>query len=427
MKKLIKFLSVALIGAMVIGCGGGGGNSTPTSGSLDKSFGDNGKVITSGTETEEIRKIISNSDGTIFVAGSTTGANATKKTDSFLAKYSESGTLVNSFGNNGVVLSNLDKPDMCFNMIKDSSGNIYVIGAYIDSSDKTRGYVAKYKHESGTLDSSFGINGFLGFPSINTIPKAITKQNGKIIVALAYQHKTIVIRLNSDGTFDNSFGNSGSITIGNGTNANLTTDIAIDNNNKIILVGTVVVGSGSNANLDMAIVRLTANGQLDTTFGTSGIATFNNNNHNDVAYAVKTTSNGKIIVAGYSKGSMALAKLNSNGTLDTSFGDNGVFFDHSGISSIAYDLTIDANDNILATGDISEASSTGKIAVWRFDTTGNLDTSFNNSGVATYSNDNTKNYNGYTIALDNNGKILVGGSSDQGAGQKYKVLLRINP
>ena len=53
---------------------------------------------------------------------------------------------------------------------------------------------------------------------------------------------------------------------------------------------------------------------------------------------------------------------------------------------------------------------------------------FNNSGIATYGNDDNSNEDiGYAIALDNNGKILVGGSSDQGGGHKSKVLLRINP
>ena len=419
MKKLIKFLSVALIGAMVVGCGGG--SNAPASASLDKSFGDNGKVIRGGTLDDGIFDIISNSDGTIYACGGATVAP--NNMDSFLSKYSEDGNLVTSFATNGTALSGLAKDDQCNAITKDSSGNIYAVGNYIDSSNQDRGYIAKYK-SNGSLDISFNGSGFRGMNPVSTA-NVVAMQNGKVLIAGQYNNKAVIARLNSDGTVDGTFGNSGTLELGSGTTDDEIKDIAIDNSGKIIVVGKTVVG-GTNTNV--AIVRLTSNGQVDTTFGTNGVVTYDNMGKNDWAEAVKIDSSGKILIAGQSGQAMALAKFNTDGNLDTSFGTNGLFLNTSGVGSASTDLTIDANDNILVTGIIAETTlSKYKMSVWRLDTTGKLDTSFNSTGIATYSGGHDVDI-GYAITIDDNGKILVGGFSYQGTAKGAdKAIWRINP
>ena len=421
MKKLIKFLSVALIGAVLVGCGGGGGSSTPASGSLDKTFGDNGKVIRGATLDDWISDIISNSDGTIYTCGE--AAVAPNNMDSSLSKYSEEGNLVTSFATNGTAFSGLAKDDQCNAITKDSSGNIYAVGLLTDSSNKERGYIAKYKPD-GTRDSSFNGSGFRSMNPASTA-NAVAMQNGKVLIAGQYNNKAVIARLNSDGTIDGTFGNSGSLELGSGTTDDVIKDIAIDSSGRIIIVGTTVVG-GTNTNL--AIARLTPNGQLDTTFGTNGVVTYDNMGKNDIAEAVKIDSSGKIVIAGHSGHTMALAKFNTDGNLDTSFGTNGLFLNTSGVKSASLDLTIDANDNILATGMIAETALLKyKMAVWRLDTTGKLDTSFNGTGIATYSNGHDMDM-GTSITINDNGKILVGGYSYQGNTKGVdNVIWRINP
>ena len=423
MKKQIKFLSVALIGAMLLGCGGGNNPKTtpPPSGSLDKSFGDNGKVITGGSQDDAIFDIISNNDGTIYACGGTT--TATKGIDSFLSKYSEDGNLVSSFATNGTVLSNISKDDRCNALTKDSNGNIYVAGRYTDSSNKKRGYIAKYK-PNGSLDTSFNGSGFKPMGPVSTA-NTVVMQNGKILVAGQYNNKAVIGRLYADGTVDSSFGNSGSLELGSGTTDDEIKDIAIDNNGKIVLVGKTVA-SGNNVNV--ALARLTPNGQVDNTFGNNGFVAYDNMGKNDGAEAIKIDSSGKILVAGYSDKAMALAKFDTDGNLDTGFGTNGLFLDTSGVQSGGLDLDIDANDNILVTGGIAKTTVTKyQMAVWRLNTLGKLDTTFNSTGIATYNGGHDIDL-GYAITIDNNNKILVGGASYQGSAKESdEAIWRINP
>ena len=425
MKKLTKYLTVALMGAVIIGCGGGGNNqktTPPPSGSLDKSFGDNGKVITGSAKHEEILDIISNSDGTIYACGAAqTTANGV---DSFLSKYSQDGNLVSSFGTNGTVFSNKAKDDQCNAMVKDSSGNIYAVGGLTDSSNKQRGYIVKYKPD-GTRDTSFNGSGFLQ-TAIDSILNAVAMQNGKILIAGQHKGKASIARLNANGTLDSSFGNSGTLELGDGSTDDQILDIALDSSGRIIIVGKTVAGvSNENA----VVARLTSNGQLDTTFGTNGVVIYDDPNHKaDRVEAVTVDSSGKIIATGYSNKKMTLAKFNNDGSLDTSFASNGLFLDSNGVASVGTDLTIDANDNIVITGTIATAVATKyKMAIWRIDTTGKLDSSFNNTGIATYSNGHDRDF-GYAIAIDSNDKILVGGYSYQGATKGFdNAIWRINP
>lgn len=406
MKKLVKFLTAALAGTVIIGCGGGS-NSTPASGSLDKSFGDNGKVIHGKTSNDQINDIISNSDGTIYACG-------TISNDSFLSKYSENGDLISSFGTDGIAFSHIPKFDTCKAIAKDSNNNIYAVGYFIDSSNKRKGYVLKYNHIGGIVYS-------LNFPQDSFLNAVAIQKDGKILVAGQKQQKAYLFRFDSSGATDTAFGTNGEVAIGSGYNGDEIRDIAIDSYGRIIIAGKRVAGVN---NENAVVARLTKNGQLDTTFGTNGVAIYDGPSHKaDRAEAVKIDSSGKIVVTGYSDEKMALAKFNNDGSLDTSFASNGLFIYSNGVNSAGIDLTIDANDNILVTGSVPVT----QMALWRFDTTGKLDTSFNNTGIATFTN----GYNwdvGRAIALDKDYKILVGGFSNQGnVNHADATIWRINP
>ena len=420
MKKLIKFLSVALIGAVLIGCGGGGGSNTPASGSLDKSFGDNGKVITGGAQDDVILDIISNNDETIYVSGAIqTVANGW---DCMLSKYSKNGLVIDNFATNGVASSIIIGYDVCNAMAKDSNGNIYLAGRYISDNNGAGGLIGKYK-PNGFLDTAFDGHGYKWF-SLAYKLNAIAMQNGKIVVAGQYKdrNKGFIARLNSNGSIDESFGANGYIAFGNRTTHYDIKDIAIDNNGKIILVG-------NQNDENIFIAKLRTDGHFDTTFGTNGIVTYDNNDYIDIANAVAIDSNRKIIVAGASNGVMALIKLNNDGSFDLSFGTKGIVLDESGeLLSEGLDLTIDANDNILVVG--ANNASTRKMIIWRFDTTGKADITFNNSGITTFKNKYVDGgyILGSAITLDDNGKILVGGSIDTGNSKHIEMAIwRINP
>ena len=412
MKKLVKFLSVALIGALLIGCGGGSGSSVLASGSLDKSFGDNGKVITGGAGYDAINSILSNSDGTIYLCGTT--SNATNGLDAFLSKYSEDGNLVSSFGTNGTILSNTAKDDKCIDITKDSNGNIYIVGEKTDSSNQNRGFISKF-------DSNGNYIGMIELPAVSKL-QAVAMQNGKILTAGQHNNKAFIGRINANGTVDTTFGNNGSLEIGNGTTNDEVKDIAVESNGKIVIVGKTV----NSGNKNIAIAKLTANGQLDTSFGNNG-GVFYDSGDDDIANAVALTSSGEIILTGNSGNSMVLIKLNSDGSYHTSFGSGGVVKYTASPWSIGFDLLIDKNENIVITGLTGQDWSSFKAALWRYTINGTLDKSFNKSGIAVLKGGYNKDI-GLALTLDNNDKILVGGTSYQGSSQGYDIAMwRVNP
>ncbi len=420
MKKLIKFLSVALIGAVLIGCGGGGGSNTPASGSLDKSFGDNGKVITGGSNREDITDIISNSDGSLLI----TGRVDNTPWNGFLSKLDESGDYVNSFATNGTFINPTTNENRNLAMAKDSSGYIYIVG-YINVANK-EGFVAKFK-PNGTPDTTFANGGVKIIKSSGkdiTINAIAIDSNGKLVIGGSFDNDAIVARLKSDGNVDMGFGLSPG-TIFGGTHSDIINDIAIEDNGDIIAIGSTELTATT---LEIMVAKLNSSGGFVNSFGTSGVMIIPDSAHSNEGTSVALDSNGDIFVTGSSALSMILAKVKqSDGSLDTSFASSGIAKYSDSAFSFGSDLTTDANDNILVTGLVGQNLSSYKMAVWRYDATGNLDTSFNGSGLATYSEGYDMDF-GKAITIDDNNKIIVGGGSYQGPSKKSdKAIWRINP
>ncbi|MDZ8089585.1 MAG: putative Ig domain-containing protein, partial [Nostoc sp. DedQUE12b] len=140
-----------------------------------------------------------------------------------------------------------------------------------------------------------------------------------------------VVRYNSNGSLDTSFGTAGTV-INNLGSTDIAYSVSVQDDGKILVAGV--------SNNNFAVVRYDSNGSLDTSFGTAGTV-INNLGGTDIAYSVSVQANGKIIVAGSSKNNFALVRYNSNGSLDTSFGTAGIITTDIGINTTdnAYALT----------------------------------------------------------------------------------------
>ncbi|VAX30946.1 hypothetical protein MNBD_NITROSPIRAE02-1281, partial [hydrothermal vent metagenome] len=149
-------------------------------------------------------------------------------------------------------------------------------------------------------------------------------------------------------------------------------------------------------------------GTLDTTFGTNGVVTYDSGYY-DYGYSVTVDSNRKILVAGTSyNGSdsdTTVWRFNADGTPDTIFGTNGVVTYDSGYHDYGYSVTVDSNGDILVTGYISNGGDSD-MTVWRFNADGTPDTAFGTNGVITYDGGNGDDY-GKSVTVDSNKKILV--------------------
>ncbi len=196
---------------------------------------------------------------------------------------------------------------------------------------------------------------------------------------------------NNSGELDTSFNGTGFLSIDGSAGGSGQDDIyAItkDSQNRIISVGS----SFNGGDLDMAVWRLNANGSLDTSFASNGVFIHDSaagGTSTDVAYGVVVDSSDNIYVTGTSFNGadfdMSVWKLNSNGTLDTSFNGSGVFVDDGAAGGGIHDqgsaIHLDASGNIFVTGFSDRDATNRDMAVWKLLPNGTPDNSFDSDGI----------------------------------------------
>lgn len=213
----------------------------------------------------------------------------------------------------------------------------------------------------------------------------------------------------SNGSLDTTFSSDG-ITINDlGNNSNDTgIAVAIQPDGKILVAGTSLI-SGSN---QFALARYQTNGVLDTSFGVGGFVFTDVGPQNDEAVSVLIQPDGNIVLAGYIQSGtgfdFALVRYTPTGTLDPSFGSAGkVITTLNGSDEIAAGAVLQPDGKIVVAGSIS-VSLGYDITLVRYTDSGAIDTSFGSSGRVITSLGNS--YDTATcIALQSDGKILVGG------------------
>jgi uncharacterized delta-60 repeat protein len=230
---------------------------------------------------------------------------------------------------------------------------------------------------AGVLDTTFGTGGRVNLNlGVNENGNAVVMQSGKILVAgnatVGGVTQFFVTRLNSTGAVDAGFGTSGiTVTpIGDGAAAN---GMGLQSNNKIVLGGVAV----ANGEVLFAVSRYTSSGVLDTTFGVGGTATTPVGDFG-VGNALAIDASNRIVIAGYAISGgvhqVAAVRFTANGTLDGSFGTNGVVLYDIPVTDIDHGLGV----AIQADGQIVIAGSSGSQAlVMRLNSSnGSLDTTF---------------------------------------------------
>ena len=206
--------------------------------------------------------------------------------------------------------------------------------------------------------------------------------------------------------------------------------MVVQSDGKFIIVGST--SSADLSSLDFLVVRYNANGSLDTTFGTGGIASTGIGSGNDIAYGVAIQSDGKIVVAGETndasatKSNFAVVRYTSTGALDTSFGTGGKIT--TGIGSINDYCTcvaVQSDGKIIVGGYTHTAADTTNFAMVRYTSTGALDTTFNSSGKV--STDMGGVDTAEVIVVQSTGKIILAGStSNVATDYSYFALARYN-
>ncbi len=340
-------------------------------------------------------------DGKIVVGGSSPKGF-------ILVRYGAGGTIDKSFGTNGIVYAHKTTYGIVNSIAIQPDGKIVAVG--VDTTD----FDVKRFQPNGTLDSSFGKNGQVSTVFGNWVTTAnhiIIQPNNKIlVVGTDYNDdpftRIALVRYNSDGTLDNSFGKNGKKAIGY-EDFNTGTSVILQADGKIIVTGS--------SNYNFAVMRLKLNGAIDSTFGINGIAVTHFNGSNAEITAAAIQSDGKIVVTGstYPFKTIALARYTKNGKADSSFGTNGILYNEFfGVGATATGLAIQHDDKIVISSAVTHQDGNG-FGVARFTKNGKWDNSFGNGGEVITQIFDEPQYadEANAVTLQRNGKIVAAGTS----------------
>lgn len=318
------------------------------------------------------------------------------------------GELDTSFGTEGkVVLDLSNDTDIAYEMVVQGDGKI-VLGGEANGS-----FALVRLLPNGSLDPSFGNNGIVitKFFRSEVIKSLAIQKDGKIFAAgNTYFDKTgqdfILIRYNTDGSIDKTFGQNGFVKIDLGEEISDTfTKMIVQKDEKIVLLGEF--------KSSFALVRLNPNGSIDTSFGNNGI--IKSLGLSLKPYDISIQEDGKIILIGYTitdnDWDFIILRFNQNGTIDQSFGKNGIvildigtYTGESRSRDIAKSLLIQSDGKIVVGGETGAITFFDTVLV-RLNSNGSLDPYFGNGGIVI-----NKNFNDlYKIVLQQNGKVLVAG------------------
>lgn len=281
------------------------------------------------------------------------------------------------------------------------------------------------KAQSGTLDTGFNGTGMLvdNFTNEDNSADAIAIQpDGKILVAGSTgpggTSEMAVARYNTDGSPDTSFGTAGKVHFATPFVKSFTNDIKVQPDGKIILGGY----QWNNSTGDFVLARLNSDGSLDNGFGTNGISILDSG-FSETARSIYLLDDGKILIAGDSDDQFAIAKSNSNGSIDTTFGTNGWVRTSFPIWGYANNIDVSQSGQILLTGMAFDTGGDWKIALAKYDANGDTDTTFGDSGTLLV-------YAGYDYDFGirgmflEDGKLLIGGHSYFGtAPLRYEIAI----
>ncbi|MEN9948501.1 MAG: hypothetical protein RL106_1324, partial [Bacteroidota bacterium] len=279
-------------------------------GSLDTSFGNAGKVVTSfSSSIEEAKAVFLQSDGKILIAGYAQ-LSATGK-DFLVARYLENGTLDSGFGDNGktIIDVQLGSDDIAHSMIVDAVGRIILAGSSDDGVNKNAAMIRL--DASGIIDVSFGTNGkvLTDFVGGQQDEVKVIKQHaltGKLILGGQSASTSnialpIIARYNEDGAIDSTFNATGilapTVSAGDLQRSIMVEDLEVAANGKISAAGWRKLVSTSISS-EFWTCRVLTNGTLDNTFSTDGVLAYSETGGSYYAYSLDLNANQDMIIAG---------------------------------------------------------------------------------------------------------------------------------
>ncbi|MGQ0592895.1 MAG: hypothetical protein ACT4QB_09650 [Gammaproteobacteria bacterium] len=359
-------------------------------GDLDPGFAAGGRVLTDLGGGDGASALVVQPDGKLVAAGGSTVNFA-------LARYHPDGSLDNSFGNGGVVLTDFGAPSRAQALVLQPGAKLVAAG----STGNTHDFALARYNTDGSLDPSFGNAGLvvtdLGGGSEDAGAFALVVQpDGKLVAAGASNDHFALARYHPDGSLDSGFGIGGVVLTDFGASSGVEA-LVLQPDAKLVAAGRIsFVGAG-----DFALARYHADGTLDSSFDGDGRVL---TDFGGPARALLLQPDGKLVAAGGSFTDFALVRYNPNGSLDTGFGDAGLVLTDFGASGEAFALGGQPDGKLVAAG-----GSFGNFALARYHPDGGRDTSFGDRGLVR----TDLGGSAQALVLQPDGKLVAAGSSGQ--------------
>ncbi|HYE19508.1 MAG TPA: hypothetical protein VEA69_13740 [Tepidisphaeraceae bacterium] len=329
-------------------------------------------------------------DGRILVAGYTTNSGTGR--DLLFMQFHSNGVADDDFGNgvNGKIVLPVTKYDESVEAIELlSDGSVLAVGT-------CRGdFMAIRLAPDGGLDKSFGTRGVVrtdfGRPAEVATALAVMP-DGRFVLGGRSGGNFAAARYLAGGPLDTTFGNGGLAKVEFGTDYDSAHDIDVRPDGRVLLVGTTarpsLAAPQDVQNSAFAAARLTADGQIDTTYGTGGLSVIDFTGAGDVAMGVVVRRDGRAVVAGYSwhpDVKIALTRLTSGGQIDTGFGDAGTGKVHRETLGPTYVQVTGAAElpdgKTLVVGPYDVPDVGTLVHATRFNADGTIDTTFGSNGT----------------------------------------------
>ncbi|MER7463030.1 calcium-binding protein [Streptomyces sp. NPDC097981] len=372
-------------------------------GDLDPSFGTGGKVVTDLSAFDDSQGMAVQSDGKVVTAGTSYAFEGPG--DFAVVRYNADGSPDTGFGTDGVAVTDVGGGnDEAGGVAVQPDGKILVAGRS-DLPDGTRGrFVLVRYNADGSLDTGFGSGGtaVTDFDPAGSsgADEVLVQADGRIVAAGFTRAGFALARFDPDGSPDPSFGTAGRVTTAFAAGGGRVHDLALQDDGRIVAAGDAGYTSPQYAS-DFALARYNTDGSLDTGFGTGGQVTASFTPGEDAAQGVAVQPDGRIVATGYANLDFALVRYTANGTPDPAFGTGGRVTTSSGR---AYDVALQPDGKILAGG-----GSNGDLAVFRYQPDGSLDPGFGAGGRVTTDFGFDGWDEGRSVAVQADGRILASG------------------
>jgi len=369
-------------------------------GTIDLSFGEEGIAITNFNDEQSfITGVGQLSNNNIVVVGK---IRIEAILQTVLVKYFPSGELDLSFGDDGVLLLNYNTSNNKTPIIIQNDDKI-IIASQPNGTNENYIKIARYM-QNGELDPSFGNNGFVEteISDLNGFSRLLLQPNGKIILfgANNTNEKIYIARFLPNGLLDDTFGENGIAIYFSNINLGSWNSFQLKNDGKII----ILINIDYQGN-EVMFLQYLPNGELDASFGDNGILLLDTSGYFIYKNAFTVKENGSIVVVSGEQSKTIIMRLLSNGAIDTTYGDNGkteLLFD----ALRPEELFVNTDNKLLIysqTWDNQGESSTFELI--RVDENGVLDNSFGENGSITTGIESSD------VILQNDGKILGVGNT----------------